>query len=85
MSLPQQFHHTDPAIAQRLMREHPLASVVSVDAGGIPVLNHIPMPSKDLSHRANGLQFEQGVVWGRCILATAPALIHWNEDLGRVV
>jgi len=43
MYLPKQFNHPDPAIAQRIMREHPLASIVSVGDDGFPVLSHIPM------------------------------------------
>ena len=43
MYLPPQFHHADPAIAQRIMREHPLATIVSNGDDGFPVLSHIPM------------------------------------------
>ena len=33
MYLPRQFDHRDPAVTCRLLREHPLASLISTDGG----------------------------------------------------
>ena len=73
MYLPQQFHSTDPAIAQRLMREHPLASIVSVGPDGFPVLSHIPLHWQAVSLWPDGLQSELGVLLGHCARANPQA------------
>lgn len=73
MYLPPQFHHPDPAIAQRLMREHPLASIVSVGENGFPVLSHIPLHWQAASLWADGLRSEQGVLLGHCARANPQA------------
>lgn len=73
MYLPQQFQHTDPAIAQRIMREHPLASIVSVGEGGFPVLSHIPLHWQAASLWADGLRSEHGVLLGHCARANPQA------------
>ena len=36
MYLPRQFDHRDPAVTCRLLREHPLATLVSLDEQGAP-------------------------------------------------
>lgn len=69
MYLPKQFHHTDPAIAQRIMREHPLASIVSIGTDGFPVLSHIPMHWQAQSLWPEGPQSEHGVLLGHCARA----------------
>lgn len=66
MYLPKQFHNTDPAIAQRLMREHALASIVSVGADGFPVLSHIPMHWQADSLWDDGAKHAYGVLLGHC-------------------
>jgi len=43
MYLPPQFESDDPLIAAELMREHPLASLVSTDADGLPFVTHLPL------------------------------------------
>lgn len=43
MYLPAPFACSDPAIAAALMREHPLAQLVSVDAQGFPVVTPLPL------------------------------------------
>lgn len=43
MYLPPQFKSTDPAIAARLMRDHPLASLISCDDDGLPFVTHLPL------------------------------------------
>jgi transcriptional regulator len=73
MYLPKQFHHTDPAIAQRIMREHPLASIVSVGADGFPVLSHIPMHWQTASLWPDGQQSDHGVLLGHCARANPQA------------
>ena len=43
MYLPPQFRSDDPQIAADLMREHPLASLISTDADGLPFVTHLPL------------------------------------------
>ena len=43
MYLPRQFDHRDPAVTCRLLREHPLATLVSLDEQGAPYLSHLPI------------------------------------------
>lgn len=43
MYQPPQFRSTDPAHARALMRAHPLASLVSTDDTGFPVVTHLPL------------------------------------------
>ncbi len=73
MYLPKQFHNTDPAIAQRIMREHPLASIVSVGADGFPVLSHIPMHWQAVSLWGEAASTEYGVLLGHCARANPHA------------
>lgn len=73
MYLPKQFHHTDPVIAQRIMREHPLASIVSSGSDGYPVLSHIPMHWQAESLWAEGPKSEHGVLLGHCARANPQA------------
>lgn len=73
MYLPPQFHQTDPGVAQRIMREHPLASIVSVGADGFPVLSHIPVHWQAVSLWPDGLQSEHGVLLGHCARANPQA------------
>jgi transcriptional regulator len=75
MYLPKPFHSTDPAIAQRLMREHPLASIVSVGSDGFPVLSHIPLHWQAASLWPEGPVFEHGVLLGHCARANPQALL----------
>lgn len=43
MYQPPQFANKDLAVATRLMRQHPLASVISTDDDGFPVVSHLPL------------------------------------------
>jgi transcriptional regulator len=62
MYLPRQFDHRDPHVTCRLVREHPLATLISTDDLGAPYLSHLPikldqtgpdgMPSVMLGHLA---------------------------------
>jgi transcriptional regulator len=47
MYQPPQFKSTDRAIAARLMREHPFASLISTDAAGVPFVTHLPLHLED--------------------------------------
>jgi len=62
MYLPRQFAPHDPALARRLIREHPLATLISTDDQGFPFASHLPLkldacndqgsPSRLLGHLA---------------------------------
>ncbi|MDM0017076.1 FMN-binding negative transcriptional regulator [Variovorax saccharolyticus] len=43
MYMPPQFNVTDRAIAARLMRDHPFATLISNDDAGQPYLTHLPL------------------------------------------
>jgi transcriptional regulator len=43
MYLPKQFDHRDPAVTCRLLREHPLATLISLDEAGAPFVSHLPI------------------------------------------
>ena len=47
MYLPPQFRSNDPAHARALMREHPLASLVSTDDEGFPFVTHLPLHAQE--------------------------------------
>lgn len=73
MYLPKQFDHRDPAIAQRVMREHPLASIVSVGEDGFPVLSHIPLHWQPTSLWEDAQVSDHGVLLGHCARANPQA------------
>ena len=72
MYLPQQFKNTDPSIAQRIMREHPLAAIVSVGEDGFPVLSHLPLHWQAVSLWGAEAP-EHGVLLGHCARANPQA------------
>ena len=43
MYLPPQFASQDPRLAARLMREHPFASLITLDDEGLPFVTHLPL------------------------------------------
>lgn len=43
MYQPPQFKSTDRAVAARLMRDHPFASLISNDDSGVPFVTHLPL------------------------------------------
>ncbi len=47
MYQPPHFKSTDPALAARLMREHPFASLISIDDAGLPFVTHLPLHLED--------------------------------------
>lgn len=74
MYLPPQFAAKDPAIAVRLMRAHPFASLVSVDDEGLPFITHLPL---HLEGAAEGTEAAGGagmVLLGYC----AKPNPHWR-------
>lgn len=73
MYLPSQFRCSDATIAQRIMREHPLASIVSAGPDGFPLLSHIPMHWQTTSLWPDGAATEHGVLLGHCARANPHA------------
>ena len=73
MYLPKQFNNTDPAVAQRIMREHPLAAIVSVGQDGFPVLSHIPLHWQPTSLWDDTQVSDHGVLLGHCARANPQA------------
>lgn len=43
MYLPPQFASQDPRLAAQLMREHPFASLITLDDEGLPFVTHLPL------------------------------------------
>jgi transcriptional regulator len=66
MYQPPQFRSTDRALAARLMREHPFASLISSDDTGLPFVTHLPLHLED---RADGF-----VLLGHCARPNP----HWR-------
>jgi transcriptional regulator len=78
MYLPKQFNHTDPLVAQRIMREHPLASIVSVGEDGFPVLSLAPLQWQAVSLWGDAPQADHGVLLGHCARANPHAQLLAN-------
>jgi transcriptional regulator len=57
--LPKPFDDKNPEHAKTLMREHPLALVVSTSDTGAPLVSHLPLKCEVLDERG-----EQWVLWG---------------------
>jgi transcriptional regulator len=66
MYMPPQFDAKDPAIAAELIRDYPLATLISTDDEGFPFVTHLP-----LHLEAQGAQF---TLWGHCAKPNA----HWR-------
>ncbi len=66
MYMPPHFSAKDPQLAATLMREHPFASLVSVDDEGLPFITHLPL---HLEERAEG-----PVLLGHCARPNP----HWR-------
>lgn len=66
MYMPPQFTAKDAALAATLIRENPLASLISVDDAGLPFVTHLPL---HLEERDSGL-----VLLGHC----AKPNPHWR-------
>jgi transcriptional regulator len=66
MYQPPHFKSGDPAMAARLMREHPFASLIAADDSGFPFVTHLPLHLEE-----EGSEF---VLWGHC----AKANPHWR-------
>lgn len=73
MYLPRQFDSPDRLLAAQLMREHPFASLISVDDSGLPFVSHLPLhlEERELSGVSKLSNF---VLLGHC----AKANPHWR-------
>ncbi|MDH4483304.1 MAG: FMN-binding negative transcriptional regulator [Rhodoferax sp.] len=69
MYLPPQFDPQNPRLAHQLMRQHPFASLVSVDDNGLPFITHLPL-HLDVS----GADVHRAVLLGHC----ARGNTHWK-------
>jgi len=69
MYLPPQFHSHDPKIAQQIMREHPFASLISVDDDACPFVTHLPV-----HWEAGEGEGHHGVLLGHCAMGNP----HWK-------
>ncbi len=49
MYLPKHFASRDLSVAQRLVREYPLGSVISTDDEGLPYISHVPLHWQDVA------------------------------------
>ena len=73
MYLPPQFDGSDPALAHALMREHPLASLISNDDDGLPYVTHLPLHLADEGGAAG-----RALLLGHCARANP----HWRDLQG---
>jgi transcriptional regulator len=69
MYLPNQFKSEDISHALTLMRENPLASLISTDDSGLPFLTHLPLHAEQNKDAESGL-----VLWGH----VAKGNPHWR-------
>nr|MBP8183226.1 FMN-binding negative transcriptional regulator [Rhodoferax sp.] len=69
MYLPNQFKSEDISHALTLMRENPLASLISTDDSGLPFLTHLPLHAQQNKNAESGL-----VLWGH----VAKGNPHWR-------
>ncbi len=72
MYQPPQFKSQDPALAARVMREHPFASLISNDDAGLPYITHLPLHLEDRA--PDGAAQPQWVLLGHC----AKPNPHWR-------
>ena len=68
MYMPPQFDARDRALAVRLMREHPFASLITADDDGLPFVSHLPMVVEE-RQEDDGL-----TIWCHC----AKPNPHWR-------
>jgi transcriptional regulator len=73
MYQPPQFRSTDRAIAARLMREHPFASLISNDDAGLPFVTHLPLHLEDRED-SGALERPGFVLLGHCARSNP----HWR-------
>jgi transcriptional regulator len=66
MYMPPQFNEKDSAVAAELIRDHPLATLISTDDDGFPFVTHLPLH----------LEAQDGrfTLWGHCAKPNA----HWR-------
>jgi transcriptional regulator len=73
MYQPPQFTSVDPAIAARLMRENPFASLISTDDAGVPFVTHLPLHLEE-KNIPPGSERPDFVLLGHC----AKPNPHWR-------
>ncbi|MEO8023287.1 FMN-binding negative transcriptional regulator [Polaromonas sp.] len=73
MYQPPQFKSRDDALADGLMRSHPLASLISVDDAGLPFVSHLPL-HLELRPAPFGEGLPDRVLLGHC----AKPNPHWR-------
>lgn len=78
MYLPAQFDSKDTALAQELMRSHPLATLITTDDDGFPVASHLPLhlQSDEQPWRLAGHCARANPQW-RHLLAKPQALVSF--------
>lgn len=76
MYLPSQFATQDQRLAARVMREHPLASLITTDDAGLPYVSHLPLhlQHEDTGFRLLGHMARPNVQW-RHLQQRARALV----------
>lgn len=72
MYLPAQFDSQDTELAAQVMRSHPFASLISVDATGLPFVTHLPL-HLELGQGRDGKQLPQTLL-GHCARGNP----HWK-------
>lgn len=73
MYLPAHFQSDNPALAERLMRQHPFASLISNDDDGFPFVTHLPL------HVVAGEKAGEWTLLGHC----AKPNPHWRHLAAR--
>ncbi len=96
MYLPKHFEQNDPAALQALMREHPLAALVTTGADGITA-DHVPLEYDAASHSLRGHVARANPLWrhadGQPVLAifsgaqayVSPSLYPSKASMHKVV
>lgn len=72
MYLPPHFDHQDPEVARDLVRQHPLANLISVDDEGLPFVTHLPL------HWAASASDFNGPALGKFLGHVAKPNPHWR-------
>lgn len=84
MYLPRQFENTDPDVSRRIMREHPLAQVVTSNPQGLPLVSHIPMHWQAEPLLPQTLAGPDGILLGHCARAN-PQSAHFQSHAPALV
>ncbi|MDI9335886.1 MAG: FMN-binding negative transcriptional regulator [Gammaproteobacteria bacterium] len=68
MYIPKQFQNSDALLAQRIIRENPLATVIGIDPEGLPIVSHLPLHWQKNSLLGAEDNPELGYLLGHCAL-----------------